>query len=114
MKEHFGGHFANLFTLEGCIPYQPVSSSEIDQHFCIGFIHRQCESISFHAALISQGECKSFAKSDTCIFNGMMFVDMKVARGRYRQVQFAMARNLFKHMIEETYTGINRGLAGTI
>jgi hypothetical protein len=43
-----------------------------------------------------------FAERDANIFNGVMLVNVKIAARRKLQVESAVARDLFQHVIEET------------
>src|SRR5688572_25419398 len=104
MKEHFRWHFAYSLPCKVCVPNDPASPSEINQHFSFRVVHWQGKSIPGHAAFVGQCFCKCFAESDARVFYGMMLVNMKVAVCPDRQIHLSMSGNLVEHMIKKAKT----------
>ena len=55
-----------------------------------------------------------FAERDSGVFDGVMLVHVEVAAGDEFQIEAAVARDLFEHVIEEADAGINVRLAASI
>ncbi len=79
VEKHFGGHITYLFTIKFHVPHYPRTSAEIHGKRAQALIHRQHKSIAFYAALVAESVIYSCAESYSRIFDGVMFVDMKVA-----------------------------------
>src|SRR5687768_7473535 len=101
MKEHLRWHLSYHLPLEFSVPYDPVTTSEVDQHLCFRVIHREGKSISFHPTLISKRFCKSFTKCEAGIFNRVVFVNMQISIRADGEVHLSMPRYLLKHVVEE-------------
>src|SRR6185295_1822279 len=106
MKKHFSGHISNFFPCKMSIPYDPVSTAEIQQHLRVCIVHGQSESISLHPPFICQGFCHSFAQGDASVFYGMVFINMQVTLYIDLQIHFTMSGNLIQHMVKKTQTGM--------
>src|ERR1041385_598936 len=105
MIEHFRRHFAYFLPPEFGIPNQPVSSAKINSYLYKAIIHWQAEPVPLNTAFIAKCNSKYFTQSNTCIFNGVVFVDMQIAPGLNFKIDIAMACNLIQHMIEKMNAG---------
>src|SRR5215471_8101673 len=105
MKKHFSRHISYLLSCEISVPNNPISTAEIDQHLCVGFIHGQCKPITLDPFLITKCFCKCFPQGNTSVFNGMMLVDLKIAICLNGEVKLAVPRNLLQHVVEKAKPG---------
>src|SRR4051794_16837859 len=112
MIEHLCRHLADALALEGGIPDKPTASTEIDQHFCLGIIHGKCKTITFHSSLVGQRLGKRFSECDGGILYGMVFIYVKITVAPNDEVEFAMACDLFEHVVIKAETGVYVGTAG--
>jgi len=55
-----------------------------------------------NAAAVSQGAIEDFAQSDSNVFDSMMLIDIEVADSGKFQIECAVPRKKFQHMIEKT------------
>src|SRR5688572_9374220 len=79
MIEHFRRHLTNFFSFELRFPYDPGSSAKVDSDLCETVIHWEAEAITLDPALVSQRIQKSFTDRKSCIFNCVVFVNVKVS-----------------------------------
>src|ERR1700722_5468365 len=76
---------------------------EIDGRQAESFVHGHEEIASTQdAAAIGQSTVEYFAQGNPNILHGVVLVDIKVAGGCQFQVESAMPRKEFKHMVKKT------------
>src|SRR5258708_5569937 len=107
MKEHLGRHLADLFALEFGIPDDPISPAKINSDLRETIVHRQCKSVTLHPAFVLQGQRKGLAERDRNILDSVMLIDMQIAFCIDAQVEAAVTRKLFEHVIKKGNAGDN-------
>ena len=67
-----------------------------------------------HAGLVAQRLPQALAQGDADVLDGVVGVDVEVARGRQVQVEPAVAAELGQHVVEERQAGGDVGLARAV
>ena len=102
MQEHLCRHLTDALTMELGIPDQPGPSTEIQSHLTETIVHRKRIAITFDAALAAQCLIDAIAQGKGGVFDGVMLIDMQISYCTDIQVDVAMPRNLFKHVVKES------------
>src|SRR3984885_8910081 len=91
------------------------ASPEIDGRQAESFVHGHEEITGAQdAAAIAQSTVEYFAQGDPNILHGVVLIDIQVARGCQFQIESAMARKEFKHMVKKTDSSGNFILPTTL
>ena len=114
MEEHLGGHVAHVLAMERCLPDEPGTAAEIERHMGMTVVHRQGETVALYAALGTQRLVDTLAQGEGGILDGVVLVNMEVALGMNEQVHLPVACYLFEHVVKESQSGLDIGLAGTV
>jgi hypothetical protein len=102
----FGLQIAYQTNLDAVFVYQRGPSSEIHRNDRERFIHRKHEIAgAVNAFPIAQRFGEKLAYDDTYILHGVMLIDVKISRGRKLEIERAVLREEFQHVIEETDAG---------
>jgi hypothetical protein len=86
-----------------CLNYGDCAAAEVDRCETESFIHGH-EKIAGaqNAAPIAQCPVERLAQTDADIFDGVMLINIEVARSGKFQVKTAMTREQFQHVVEES------------
>ena len=80
-----------------------------------GFVHREDEeAVAVHAGLVADGLLDGLPEDDADVFYGVVVVDVYVALGLDLEVENAVARKKFEHVVEERYARVDFVIAGTV
>src|ERR1700724_3334926 len=114
---------AHEFAIEGayfrlreiCPEDQKRPARDIDRNPRKGLVHRQ-EHIreTGDAGPVAQGLAHRLTQSYAGILDGVMLVDMKIARRADVDVDQRVARELFQHMVEKADAGRDFGGTGAL
>src|SRR5687768_16071606 len=104
MIKHLCWHFSDLFAFEFCFPYKPGPATKVNCYLRKTIIHWKTKSITFDPTLVTQRFQKCFTQCKCCIFNRVMFVNMKITFHANRKIYVPMTSKLIKHVIEECNT----------
>ena len=105
MEEHLGGHVADVFAAELCLPLEPGTAAEVKGDGAEAVVHRKRESVTFDTTLVAEGEGKTFAESECSVLNGVVLIDVEVATDVDAEVDASVAGYLLEHVVEESETG---------
>ena len=114
MEEHLCGHVAYTFAMELGLPDEPGASAEVEGDMGMTVVHGQGETVALNASLGTQCFVDTLTQGEGCILDGMVLVNVEVALGMNEQVHLSVACYLFEHVVKESQTGLDIGLAGTV
>src|SRR5690606_27799640 len=114
MIKHFCRHITDPLTLEIYIPNQPVSAAEINGNLSKAIVHRQKKSIPFNPFLYAQSLLKTASQYKRCVFDGVMFINLKITIHTNLKIEIAMSRDLLQHVIKKWQSGTDFRLPRTI
>ncbi len=67
--------------------------------------------IAADARLVAQGFAERLAEADAHVLDGVMLIDVEIARGRDREIERGVLGQQGQHVVEEADAGGNAGLA---
>ena len=102
VEEHLCRHLSNLLPFEFGIPHEPGPPSESECHRAQTVVHRPPAAITLDASIVTEFLQASFAQGQSCVFNGVMLVNIKVAFRMDRNINHPMMANLFQHVVKES------------
>jgi hypothetical protein len=68
--------------------------------------HQRKGAVAPDAALVAERFGQGLAQCDAHILHRVVVVDVQIARGRDRQVDQGVARQLIEHVVEEAHAGL--------
>ena len=71
-------------------------------------------AVSTYTGFIPERLTYRLTNADAYILHGVMIIDMQVSLSMHLQINYSMARNLFKHVFEKRNSGIEIGLPASI
>ena len=106
IKNQFRLQIAHQPRLHLGVDHRRGASGKIHRRQTQSLIHRHHEiSGAQNASLVAQGLGESLPQHDANIFDGVVLIDIEVA-GRFQfQIEAAMVREQFQHVIEEADAG---------
>jgi hypothetical protein len=93
---------------------QSRTAAQVDRHHGESFIHGKNKIAgAVDSFTLSQRFSEELAKHDADIFNGMVLIDIQISVRVERQIEAAMFREQFEHVVEEPDSGRNLVTAAT-
>ena len=114
MSHKFSRHFSHEFTGKFTLKSKVGAATQIDGHVSLGFIHGQDETITPQPAFITDRLFQSLTQRNSDVFNGVVFVDLKVTCTGDGEGDARIFCNLLKHMVKKAKPGGKLGWSGLI
>lgn len=99
-------HLAQLLPVKAHLPDQIGPHGNVKHDTGQGFVHGdRCLAIAANATPIAKGKVERLANGDAGIFRCVMAVDVQIAHRLAGQIDQAVARKLFQHVVQKTNAG---------
>ena len=107
MHEHLSRHLTYPLAMKLRVPNQPWASSKIQCHLTQAIIHGETIAIALYSTFVTQCLHDAFSQCEPCVFNGMMFIHIKISIAADIEVHHTMLGYLLQHVIEKSQTRLD-------
>ena len=107
MRHQFGRQPAHGVAPELAFEHGIRTARQVDGHLRLRLVHRQHEAETCDAALVAERLAQSLAQCQRAVLDGVVLVDLEVARAGELEREAAVSRNLLEHVIVEADAGRN-------